>query len=163
LWRILNILILIQKELLDVPILYLSAFIIRQKEDYYYLLNKITATNNWEKWIIYNLKAIEETAIYTIAKIEEINRLFVNTHNLIKEKLPHIRKETIEKILEQPYISPKQLIDNNVRSINTAKKYLGQMGELGIMIPKKIGKEVVFLNIDLYNLLSESTPKSLKM
>lgn len=153
--RILSILILIQKKLLEVPILYLSAYIIRQKEDYYYLLNRVTATDNWEKWIIYNLKAVEETSIYTIAKIEEIDRLFVNTHNLIKKKLPHIRKETVEKIFEQPYISPKRLIDNNVKSLNTAKKYLSQMGELGIMIPKKIGKEIVFLNIDLYNLLSE--------
>ena len=153
--RILSILIMIQKELLEVPILYLSAYIIRQKEDYYYLLNRVTATDNWEKWIIYNLKAVEETSIYTIAKIEEIDRLFVNTHNLIKKKLPHIRKETVEKIFEQPYISPKRLIDNNVKSLNTAKKYLSQMEELGIMIPKKIGKEIVFLNIDLYNLLSE--------
>ena len=153
--RILSILIMIQKELLEIPILYLSAYIIRQKEDYYYLLNRVTATDNWEKWIIYNLKAIEETSIYTIEKIEKIDRLFVNTHNLIKNKLPHIKKETVEKIFEQPYISPKRLIDNNIKSLNTAKKYLGQMGELGIMIPKKIGKEVVFLNIDLYNLLSE--------
>jgi len=153
--RILSILIMIQKELLEIPILYLSAYIIRQKEDYYYLLNRVTATDNWEKWIIYNLKAVEETSIYTIEKIEKIDRLFVNTHNLIKNKLPHIKKETVEKIFEQPYISPKRLIDNNIKSLNTAKKYLGQMGELGIVIPKKIGKEVVFLNIDLYNLLSE--------
>ncbi len=154
--RILNILIMIQKHLLEVPILYLSAYIIRQKEDYYYLLNRITGTDIWEQWIIYILKAVEETSIYTISKIEEIDRLFVNTHNLIINKLPHIRKETIEKIFEQPYISPKSLIDNNVKSLNTAKKYLGQMTELGIMIPEKIGKEIIFLNLDLYNLLSET-------
>lgn len=153
--RILSILIMIQKQLLEVPILYLSAYIIRQKEDYYFLLNKVTSTDSWEKWIIYTLKAVEETSIYTIAKIEEIDRLFINTHNLIIKKLPHIRKETVEKIFEQPYISPKRLIDNNVKSLNTAKKYLRQMAELGIVVPKKIGKEVIFLNIDLYNLLSD--------
>ena len=153
--RILTILLLLQKQLLEVPILYLSAYIIRQKEEYYYLLNKVTATDNWEKWIIYILKAIEETSIYTILKIEEIDRLFLNTNDLIKKKLPNIRKETVEKIFEQPYISPKRLIDNNVKSLNTAKKYLGQMAELGIMVPEKIGKEIIYLNIDLYNLLSE--------
>lgn len=154
--RILSILIMIQKELLDVPILYLSAYIIRQKEDYYYLLNKVTATDNWERWIIYTLKAIEETSIYTISKIEEIDRLFINTHNLIIRKLPHIRKETVEKIFEQPYISPRRLIDGNIKSLNTAKKYLNQMVGLGIMVTKKIGKETIYLNIDLYNLLSET-------
>ncbi len=154
--RILSILIMIQKELLEVPILYLSAYIIRQKEDYYYLLNRVTATDNWEKWIIYTLKAIEETSIYTISKIEEIDRLFTNTHKLIIKELPHIRKETIEKIFEQPYISPKRLIDSNVKSLNTAKKYLNQMVDIGIMLTKKIGKETIYLNIDLFNLLSET-------
>jgi len=154
--RILAILLLIQKHLLDVPILYLSAYIIRHKENYYYLLNKVTATDNWERWIIYILKAIEETSIYTVLKIEEIDRLFVKIDNLIKKELPHIRKETIEKIFEQPYISPKRLLDNNVKSLNTAKKYLRQMEKLGIMVPKKIGKEIIYLNIDLYNLLSEA-------
>ena len=154
--RILNTLIMIQKELLDIPILYLSAYIIQQKKDYYFLLNRVTATDNWERWIIFMLKAIEETSIYTISKIEEIDRLFTNTHNLIIKELPHIRKETIEKIFEQPYISPKRLIDNNVKSLNTAKKYLNQMMDIGIMLTKKIGKETVYLNIDLYNLLSET-------
>ena len=153
--RILSILIMIQKKLLDVPILYLSAYIIREKEDYYYLLNKVTATDNWERWIIYTLKAVEETSIYTIAKIEDIDRLFSNTYNLINKELPHIRKETIEKIFEQPYISPKRLMDSNIKSLNTAKKYLNQMAELGILTTTKIGKEVVYLNIDLFNMLGE--------
>jgi Fic family protein len=154
--RILSILLMIQKQLLEIPILYLSAYIIREKEDYYKLLNSVTSRRNWKDWIIYMLKAIEETSIYTISKIAEIDRLFNNTHELIVNKLPHIRKETIEKIFEQPYVSPKKLIDQNVKSLNTAKKYLGQMEELGIMIPKKIGKEIVYLNIDLFNLLSET-------
>lgn len=102
------------------------------------------------------LKAVEETSFYTINKIEEIDRLFNNVIELTKEKLPHIRKETIEKIFEQPYISPKRIMNQHIKSLNTAKKYLNQMEELGIMIPKKIGKEIVYLNIDLYNLLSES-------
>jgi len=154
--RIMNILIMIQKQLLEVPILYLSAYIIRNKEDYYYLLNRVTATDIWEKWIIYMLQAIEETSLYTINKIEAIDKLFFNTYKVIKHKLPHIRKETVERIFEQPYTSPKKLMDENIKSLNTAKKYLTQMADLGIMVPKKIGKETIYLNIDLYNLLSET-------
>jgi predicted transcriptional regulator len=70
--------------------------------------------------------------------------------------LPHIRKEVIEKIFEQPYISPRKLLDQNTKSINTAKKYLEQMGGLGIMVSKKAGKEIIYLNINLFNLLSET-------
>ena len=153
--RILAIVLLLQKQLIDVPILYLSAFIIQQKDDYYYLLNRVTTTESWEKWIIYILKAVEETSLYTIAKIEEIDTLFNRTYELVKKNYPKIRKEVIEQIFEQPYISPKNLVGEHIKSLNTAKKYLNQMQELGIMIPKKISREVIYLNVDLYNLLSE--------
>ena len=154
--RILSLLVLIQKQLLDIPILFLSAYIIRQKEDYYYLLNQVTTLKSWEEWIIYILKAVEETSIYTISKIEEIDQLFTTTHKLISEKLPLIRKETIEKIFMQPYISPKSLVDQNIKSLNTAKKYLVQMTELGIMRPQKIGKKIIYLNVELFDLLSKT-------
>ncbi|MCP4459669.1 MAG: Fic family protein [Cytophagales bacterium] len=154
--RILCLLFMIQKQLLDVPILYLSAFIIENKDQYHALLNKVTAQRSWKDWILYMLKAVEETAIYTVNKIQEIDDIFERTKALLNDKLPHIRKETVEKIFEQPYISPKSLINQNVRSLNTAKKYLGQMEELGIMVPEKMGKEIVYLNIDLLNLLAET-------
>ncbi len=153
--RILSILIMIQKKLLDVPILYLSAYIIENKDEYYTFLNNVTTRRNWKDWILYMLKAVEETSIYTIDKINGIDNLFQKTYSLVNLKLPHISKETIEMIFEQPYISPKKLLDKNIKSINTSKKYLGQLEKLGVMIPKKIGKEIIYLNIDLFNLLSE--------
>ncbi|MHB8261899.1 MAG: Fic family protein [Bacteroidia bacterium] len=154
--RIINILLMIQKQLLDVPILYMSAYIINNKDDYYQYLNRVTSQQNWNDWILYMLKAIEETSVYTINKINEIDRLFEKTWELVSKKLPQIRKEVVEKVFEQPYTSPQKLLDQNLKSINTAKKYLGQMEELKIMVPEKIGKEIVYLNIDLFNLLSET-------
>jgi Fic family protein len=154
--RILSLLILQQKGLLGFPILYLSAYIIKTKDEYYELLNSVTTRQNWNAWIKYMLKAIQETSLYTIKKIEEIDRLFEVTHSLIVKKLPQIRKETVEKIFEQPYTSPKRLMGQDIKSLNTAKKYLNQLEELGIMSSKKIGKEIVYLNVDLFNLLSES-------
>ncbi len=153
--RILNLLVMIQKELLDVPILYLSAYIIEHKNEYYELLNKVTSQRSWQDWILYILKAIEETAKYTIQKINDIDRLFKNTAALINKNMPKTRKETIEKMFEQPYISPKRLLDDNMKSINTSKKFLEQVKDLKIVYPKKIGKEVVYINADLFELLSE--------
>ena len=101
------------------------------------------------------LAAIEETSLYTIKKINEIDRLFQRTLDLVGTKLPQIRKEVIEKIFEQPYTSPRKLLDKNIKSVNTAKKYLGQLEKLKIMVPEKIGKEIVYLNVDLFNLRSE--------
>ncbi|MBL1279125.1 MAG: Fic family protein [Fluviicola sp.] len=154
--RIFSILLMIQKGLLEMPILYLSAYIIREKEEYYYLLNSVTSRNSWESWIIFVLKAVEETSLYTIQKIEEIDNLFNTTFNFIKSKNPKFRKEIIEKIFEQPYISPKSILDENTKSLNTAKKYLDELSRIGVLTKKEIGKETRYLNIDLFNLLSET-------
>jgi Fic family protein len=116
----------------------------------------VTSQRNWSNWIIYMLKAVEETSRYTIRKIEEIDRLFIRTKEVINSGNPAIRKEFIEKLFEQPYISPKKMLDSNMKSLNTAKKYLIQLEGMGILISKKIGKEIVYLNVDLFNILSES-------
>lgn len=154
--RILNILLMIQKNLLDVPILYLSAFIIENKDDYYALLNSVTTLKRWRDWLLYMFRAIEETSLFTINRINDIDSHFQKTYNLVSHKLPHIRKEVIEKIFEQPYLSPRSLLSGEIKSLNTAKKYLSQLEELGIMTPKKVGKEIIYINIDLFNLLSET-------
>jgi Fic family protein len=153
--RILNTLFMIQKKLLDVPILYLSAYIINNKDDYYAYLNAVTSRNSWNEWILYMLKAIEETSHYTVKNIREITRLFEKIERLIAKKHPHIPKEAIETIFEQPYCRPKRLVGERIKSLNTAKKYLQQMEALGIMTPRKIGKETVYLNSDLFNILAE--------
>jgi Fic family protein len=153
--RILNILLMVQKELLDFPILYLSSYIILNKEDYYLNLNKVTSQRNWKSWVLYMLVATEETAIYTIKKINEIDRLFEKTLRLVRKKYPSIKKEIVEKIFEQPYISPRALISKDLKSVNTAKKYLAQLHQLKILAPEKVGKEIIYMNIDLFNLLSE--------
>ncbi|TSA34190.1 MAG: Fic family protein [Porphyromonadaceae bacterium] len=161
--RILNILSLIHKRLLDVPILYLSSYIISNKDNYYETLNGVTTRRNWHDWILYMMKAIEETSVFTIQKITEIDRLYRRTLEMAGSKLPHIPTEVIERIFEQPYTSPKKLLDQNnlfrstgIRSLNTAKKYLKQIEDLKILVPQKIGKEVIYMNIDLFNLLSET-------
>jgi Fic family protein len=154
--RILNILLMIQKNLLDVPVLYLSAYIIENKDDYYALLNSVTTLKRWKDWLLYMFRAIGETSLFTINRINDIDGLFQRTYSLVSHRLPHIREEVIEKIFEQPYISPRSLLSGELKSLNTAKKYLSQLEGLGILTPKKVGKEIIYINIDLFNLLSET-------
>lgn len=153
--RILNILMMVQKDLLEFPILYLSSYIISNKEDYYENLNAVTSRKSWKQWVLYMLSATEETALYTIKKINEIDRLFERTLSLVKKKYPSMKKEVVEKIFEQPYISPKTLVTKDTKSLNTAKKYLQQLEKIKILVPEKVGKEIIYLNVDLFNLLSE--------
>ncbi len=117
--RILNILYLIMNNLLDIPILYLSSFINHNKSDYYRLLNIVNNKDEWEEYILYILKAIEETSMKTIEKINNIEELLNKSIDTAKEKATKIyRKELIELLFEQPYSK----IDFVVNRLNIERK-----------------------------------------
>ncbi len=153
--RILCILYLIQKQLLDLPILYLSSYILQNKDEYYQKLNGITGTLLWKLWIIYMLEAVSQTVEYTIDKIMRIKALMERTRAFMHDNNIPVEKMNIPRLFEQPYIRPKNLLSEKVKSINTAKKYLSQMETLGILAKQKVGKEYIWLNTDLMAILTD--------
>ena len=153
--RILCILYLKQKQLLDLPILYLSAYILQNKEDYYYKLNGITGTLLWKPWILYMLEAVSQTAEYTTDKILRIKALMEKTRKIMLDnKIPAARMD-MPKLFEQPYIRPKNLLSDKIKNINTAKKYLTEFENLGMLSKVKIGKEFIWFNTELMSILSD--------
>lgn len=153
--RILCILYLIQKQLLDLPILYLSAYILQNKEDYYWKLNGVTGTLLWRSWILYMLEAVSQTAEYTIDKILRIKSLMEKTKAMMQENGLPVGRMDVPKLFEQPYIRPKNLLSDKIKSINTAKKYLSQLESLGMLTKEKVGKEYIWFNTDLMTILSD--------
>lgn len=153
--RIINTLILAQKNLLDIPILYLSAYIINTKTEYYNLLNAVTTRGKWEEWIIYMMNAIEETSKYTIHKINQIEELINRTTQLVKKR-SKIKEAFVLQIFEQPYIFPKDMLTEGAKSLNTVKKNLKILEDLKILLPVKIGSKNVYLNEGLLNILKET-------
>ena len=153
--RILCILYLIQNQLLDLPILYLSAYILQNKDDYYQRLNGITGTNMWRPWIIYMLEAVSQTAEYTTDKILRIRALMERDRAIMEDNGLPLGRIEVSKLFEQPYIRPKNLLSDKVKSINTAKKYLTHLESLGMLSKTKVGKEFIWLNTDLMNILSD--------
>ena len=85
--RIINILYLVIKDLLNLPVLYLSQFIIENKMEYYRLLQAVRDTNDWEEWVLYNLKGIELTSIQTIASIKGIKTLMQDYKHRIRKRI----------------------------------------------------------------------------
>src|SRR5690606_8383476 len=91
-------------ELLSLPILYLSRYIIANKSDYYRLLLEVTREQAWEAWVLFMLSAIEETARWTTAKIGAVRELAEHTATYVKGRLPKIySRELVDVIFEQPY------------------------------------------------------------
>ena len=154
--RIINILYLVLEELLTLPVLYMSGYIISRKADYYRLLRKVTEEEDWESWILFMLEAVEKTARETTAKIEAISALLEETVEEAKAKLPDrvYSKELIEVLFEQPYCKIKFLVDKGIAQRQTAGDYLNELEEIGILKSKKSGREKLYLNTALYELLS---------
>ena len=153
--RILNILYLVMKGLLDIPILYLSSYIIKRKSDYYKLLSKVRCDDSyWEKWILFLLDGVEQTATQTSLLIKEIKKLLDETIEKIKSERPSIySKELVETLFEQPYCKVSFLVDKGLYERRTAMKKLNQLEEIGILRSIKRGKQKLFLNTRLFELL----------
>jgi Fic family protein len=154
--RIINILFLVQNELLDLPILYLSKYIIDHKQEYYRLLNAVTAKGDWEKWILFMLDATEQTALHTTQKIIAIKNLLDSTLITARKKLPQrvYFKELIELIFHQPYCKTEHLVNAGLAKRQTAAEYLRELEKIKLLKSKKSGKEVLYLNTALLKLLS---------
>lgn len=156
--RIINILMLVNNELLDLPILYLSRYITHNKAEYYRLIQAIrdTAPNNkkeWEEWILFMLKGVEETAINTTELIKHISSLM----NSFKMKLRPIfgkvyKHELLNNLFNHPYTKIEYMQRDMMVSRQTASKYLDKIVELGLLEKTKVSKENYYINTALVNL-----------
>lgn len=152
--RIINVLYLVLKELLDSPILYLSSYIIRNKAAYYRLLQEVRTHENWEGWIIYILKGIEETAEETLRLVKKINDEVEGMSSEIKKKLPKIySKELIELLFYEFYTKIVYIEKGLSVTRKTAASYLSSLEREGLLTSEKIGKERIYQNKRLYDLV----------
>jgi Fic family protein len=154
--RILNILFLILKDMLDFPVLYLSKFFIENKNDYYRLLRDVTKKSAWEQWILFMLEAVEQTSMHTKEKIIAIRVLLDDTLDIAKKLLPSrvYSKELIELLFHQPYVKGQMLVDVGIAERQTAAEYLKELVKIGILKSHKLGRENLYLNVKLYRVLT---------
>lgn len=158
--RVLNILYLIDKRLLDIPVLYLSRYIIENKDNYYSLLSKVTKDGEWEKWIIYMLDAVEQTAQWTTSKIRAIKDLMDHTLEYVSDTSPKIyRYELIELIFVQPYCRINYLTEAGIAKRQTASNYLKELCEIGVVEEFKSGRDKLFIHTKYLDLLIDDHHK----
>jgi len=154
--RILNILYLVEKKLLDIPLLYLSKYIITNKIAYYNGLQKVTEQAAWEPWILYILHGLEQTAIATREQILKIHRLIQNTAEEVRSQLPRIySKDLIEIIFRSPYCKIKFLEDSGIAKRQTASTYLKELERIGVLRGLKIGRDIYYVNDTFLSALTE--------
>ncbi|WP_300980452.1 Fic/DOC family N-terminal domain-containing protein [Nonlabens sp.] len=152
--RILLLLQLKLEKLLDVPALFLSEYIIKHKDMYYEGLRSVTENNEWSTFIRYMLDMVETTAIKGLERLESIVQLMDTTGQEIKEKLPKVySKDLVEVIFKLPYTKRQNLINADLGTPKTVGNYLIALEEAGFLKSIKVGKEKLYLNRPLMNIL----------
>lgn len=151
--RIINILYLVQQQLLDIPVLYLSKYIVQNKNDYYKHLQSIRATNNYNRWLIWLLNGITETSKSTIDLIKCIKSLMDDYTESIKENFPKMySKELVENLFKHPYTKIDFIITDLQVSKPTATQYLNNLIKIGLLKKEKRWKTNYYINERLFNL-----------
>jgi len=153
--RIINILYLILENLQNLPILYLSNYIIKNKSDYYRLLQEVREKNNWEEWLIFMIKGIHQTARQTIELIIQIHELMITYKHTLRDKYKFYNQDLLNNLFKHPYTKIEFIQrDLNVSRI-TAANYLNQLAKDKLLTKKKLGTGNYYINEPLFYLLSK--------
>lgn len=154
--RILLLLQLKLEQLLDIPALFLSEYIIKNKDTYYKGLRAVTENNDWSKFILYMLDMVENTASKGLERLESIIQLMDTTGQEIKEILPKVySKDLVEVIFKLPYTKRQNLIDIGLGTPKTVGNYLIALEKEGFLKSVKVGKEKLYLNQPLMSILEK--------
>lgn len=160
--RILNLLFLVEQELLELPILYLSRAIIHRKADYYRLLLAVTRRDAWEDWVLYMLEAVEETARWTTHRIHAIRQLMCETARFVRaEAYGAYSHELVDLIFVQPYCRIQNVVEAGIAKRQTAAVYLKKLCKVDVLEELKVGREKLFINSRLMRLLTVEDPGDL--
>jgi Fic family protein len=151
--RIINILYLVCKDLLQLPVLYLSRFVVDNKADYYRLLQQVRDTGEWEEWLLFMLKGVEETAKQTIGMVKGINSLMQHYKQTIRTELPKIySQDLLNNLFKHPYTKIEFVMQDLRLERKTAAKYLNAVVDLGLLTKEKVGNSNYYLNLPLTEL-----------
>ena len=152
--RILNVLYLVLKNLLDSPILYLSNYINKNKDEYYKLFTEFRENNNYEDWIMYILKGIKETSQKTIILIRQLQLMMEGYQKEFKTLLPKIYSdELLDSVFYEVYTRISYIEERCGVTRQTAATYLNSLVEVGLLEYEKVGRESIYKNYRLIDLL----------
>lgn len=152
--RVLNLLFLVHEGLLDLPVLYLSRYILRHKGDCQRLLLGVTAKQAWEPWLLFMLSSVREMAAWTTGKIAAIRELQRVTDEHVRRAAPKIHsRELTELIFVQPYCRISNVVGAGLAKRQAASEYLKTLVKLGVLQEQKAGRDKLFVHPRFLRLL----------
>ena len=143
--------------LLDLPILYLSRYIIENKGDYYKLLQEVRETDAWENWLLYIIEAVEQTAKETIYVIKQIQQLMLEFKHKIRNNYKFYSQDLLNNLFKHPYTKIEFIERDLGVSRITAANYLNRLAKDGVLVKQKLGTGNYYINEMLYNILTRNS------
>ncbi len=153
--RIINILYLILQNLQTLPILYMSKYIIKHKPDYYRLLQKVRDDNQWEDWILFVIKGIEETANETVELIIKILDLMLDYKHRLRDGYKFYSQDLLNNLFKHPYTKIEFVVNDLGVSRLTAANYLNKLADDKMLRKDKLGTGNYYINEALFDLLTK--------
>ncbi|MBK8503419.1 MAG: Fic family protein [Saprospiraceae bacterium] len=152
--RIIMLLYLKLSGLLDLPALFLSGYIMENKNAYYQKIRAVTETNDWQNWILYILEMIEQTARKDRIRIAQIERLMGKMGTEIQVQFPKVySKDLMEILFHLPYTKRQFLESAGLGNLKTVGNYLKTLEQAGFLKSEQVGKEKLYLNHNLLEVL----------
>jgi len=152
--RIINVLYLVMNDLLNLPVLYLSRYIVEHKADYYKLLQEVRETDNWENWVLYMLDSVEQISKETIILIRKIKYLIFEYKNLLRNNYKFYSQDLLNNLFKHPY-TKIEFIENDLGvSRITASKYLNLLAKDKVLKKEKLGTGNYYINEKLIKILT---------
>ena len=153
--RIINILYLVLNDLLDIPILYLSRYIIQNKAKYYYLLQSVRDNGTWEEWLLYMITAIEETSHTTMELVSTIKTEMQEMKRILRGNYGFYSQELLNHLFKHPYTKIEFLQNELGVSRVTAARYLNTLAQDNVIYKHKLGKMNYYINVRLMDAITK--------
>jgi Fic family protein len=154
--RIIAVLYLVKTGLLDLPVLYLSRYIVRTKSEYYRLLQLVRDQDAWEEWAIYMLQAVHITSLETMNTILKIKVALLDVKHRIRSNYHFYSQDLINNLFMHPYTKIEFIESSLNVSRLTATKYLDALTAGGILSKHKIGRSNYYINVALNEILTRA-------
>ena len=152
--RIINILYLIMQKLQSLPVLYLSNYIIKNKQDYYRLLQEVREKDSWEEWLLFMIKGVEQTARETIELIIKIRELMLDYKHRLRDNYKFYSQDLLNNLFKHPYTKIEFIVNDLGVSRLTAANYLNKLANDKMLRKEKLGTGNYYINRELFNLLT---------
>jgi Fic family protein len=144
--RILNLLLLAEWGLLELPVLYLSRYFIATKSEYYERLMGVTARGEWHEWILYFVRGVESTARSATATVNRILHAHLDARDRIRDEFGIAHSALTEVLFTQPYSRIRDVVAGCRVSRPTATKWLDRLESMGVLESHRVGRDRLFVN-----------------